>query len=180
MLDRLIAGIDRITEATGRTIAWLTAVMVVLTCAVVFLRYGLEIGSIALQESVIYFHAVVFLLGAGYTLRHDGHVRVDIFYRRMAPRARAAINLAGTMVLLLPVSLFIAWSSWDYVSFSWQIREDSQEAGGLPYVYLLKSLIPLLSFVLILQGTAEILRSLRTLLRGPGSEAEATGGEPHF
>ncbi len=180
MLDKLIAGIDRITEVTGRSIAWLTLAMVALTCAVVVLRYGLEIGSIALQESVIYFHAVVFLLGAGYTLRHDGHVRVDIFYRRMGPRARAAVNLIGTLCLLIPVSLFIAWSSWEYVSFSWQIREDSQEAGGLPYVYLLKSLIPMLSAVLILQGVAEGLRNLQVLLGRPGRGADTPGEDLHL
>lgn len=166
MLEKLLALSDRCTDTLGRTIAWLTILMVGLTGAVVFLRYGLEIGSIALQESITYLHAMVFLLGSAYTLKHDGHVRVDIFYRRLSVRGQAVINLLGSLLLLLPVSGFIAWASWEYVAVSWEMREDSQEAGGLPYVYLLKSLILVLAASLILQGLAEVLRNSLLLIGG--------------
>ena len=162
----MLAVSDRFTDTLGRGVAWLTVVMVILSGAVVFLRYGLEIGSIALQESITYLHAMVFLLGSAYTLKHDGHVRVDIFYRRLSAKGQAIINLLGSLLLLLPVSGFIAWASWEYVAVSWGMREDSQEAGGLPYVYLLKSLILVLAASLILQGLTEILRNILLLLRG--------------
>lgn len=172
MLEKIVTFSDRLSDTLGRAVAWLAIAMVVLTGAVVVLRYGLEIGSIALQESITYLHASVFLLGAGYTLRHDGHVRVDIFYRRMSARGRALVNLLGSLLLLLPVSGFIAWASWDYVAVSWQMREDSQEAGGLPYVYLLKSLILVLAGILILQGLTEILRNILVLRKGLKADAE--------
>lgn len=169
-LARIAHRIDQLSEWTGRAIAWLTLGMVIVTFAVVLLRYLFNIGWIALQESITYMHALVFMLGAAYTLRHDGHVRVDIFYQRLSPRGRAWIDLLGTLLLLLPVTLFLAWVSWDYVAASWALKEGSRETGGLPWVYLLKSAIPLMAVLLLLQGVSLALRSLLVLL---GHEQEA-------
>ncbi|NIR25762.1 MAG: TRAP transporter small permease subunit, partial [Gammaproteobacteria bacterium] len=119
--------------------------MVLVTFAVVLLRYLFNTGWIAMQESITYMHALVFMLGAAYTLRHDGHVRVDIFYQKFSPRTRAWVDLLGTLLLLLPVTLFIAWVSWEYVSTAWALKEGSRETGGLPGVYLLKTAIPLMA-----------------------------------
>jgi len=158
-LEGIAARLDRFAEVTGRSIAWLTLGMVLITFAVVVLRYGLQTGSIALQESVTYLHAIVFMLGAAYTLKHDSHVRVDIFYQKASLRTRAWTNLLGTLFLLFPTCGFIFASSLDYVTSSWAIHEGSRETGGLDGVFLLKTVIPVMALLLLLQGCSLILRS---------------------
>lgn len=145
-------------------ISWLTLAMVLVTFVIVVLRYGFESGWIAMQESVIYMHALVFLIGIPYTLKHDGHVRVDIFYNKMSERGKNWVNLLGTLFLLFPVTLFIAWISWDYVAASWVMKEQSGEAGGLPWVYLLKSSILLMTLLLFIQGISQCLLNIFYLL----------------
>jgi len=108
---------------------------------------------------VTWLHAAVFMLGAGWTLRQDGHVRVDVFYRRMSPRQQALVDLAGTLVFLLPLCGYLLVESLPYVINSWRILERSREAGGLPGLYLVKSLIPLMALLLGLAGVAEALRA---------------------
>ena len=150
----LVKTIDQFSEWVGRTVAWLTLVVVVLTFVIVVLRYGFNIGSIAAQELVTFLHAMVFLLGAAYTLRWDGHVRVDIFYQRFSERRKALVDVVGTLLFLMPSCFFVFWISLDYVGASWSVYEGSREAGGLPAVYLLKSLIPLCALLLAVQGLA--------------------------
>jgi len=145
-------GLAHINEWIGRATAWLTLALVLVTFGVVVARYGFDLGSIAVQEVTTYLHALIFMLGAAYTLRHDAHVRVDIFYRRLSPRGRGWVDLLGTLLLLFPVCLFILWSSWDDVLESWRIHEGSQEAGGLPWFYLLKSAVLVMPVLLMLQG----------------------------
>jgi len=154
-----VQAIDAFTDFTGRTIAWLTVIMVALVVTVVITRYFLTVGSIALQESVTYLHCMIFMLGLGYTLQHDGHVRVDIFYRGFSPRFKAIVNLIGGLIFLIPFCLLIFFTSWDYVLASWVIRETSAENNGLPFIYLLKTLMLLMPATLVLQGIAEIIRS---------------------
>jgi TRAP-type mannitol/chloroaromatic compound transport system permease small subunit len=127
--------------------------------AVVVMRYAFGIGSIRLQESVLYAHAALFMLAAAWTLQTDGHVRVDIFYAQASPRAKALIDLVGTLVFLLPVTVLIGALSLPYVARSWAIFEGSPETGGLPFVYLLKTLIPLFAVLLGLQGVAQAIRA---------------------
>lgn len=158
-MQRLIAIIDSISERLGRTIAWIAMAMVLVMVSIVVLRYLFQYGSIAMQESIMYMNAAVFALGAGYTLKVQGHVRVDIFFSRQSTRRRALIDLTGTAVFLIPSMLAIIWLSWDYVSLSWRLREASPESSGLPYVYLLKTAILLLPALLLLQGVAELLRN---------------------
>ena len=149
-----------LNETIGHLVSWLTLGMVVVTFLVVTLRYGFDIGWIAMQESITYMHAIAFMLGAAYTLKHDGHVRVDIFYRNMSPSVQAWINVTGAFMLLMPVCVFIFWSSLEYVSTSWNLLEGSREAGGLPLVFALKTCIPIMSVLLMTQGIASICRSL--------------------
>ena len=156
--------IDQLSELTGRVLAWLSLLMMVLLCLVVILRYGFEIGSIGLQEGVTYLHASIFMLGAAYTLKHDGHVRVDIFYRNFSPRSKAWINSLGGIIFLLPLCVYIFFISWDFVLQSWAIGEVSTEPGGIPAVFLLKSLIPIMAINLGLQALADILRSALVLV----------------
>jgi TRAP-type mannitol/chloroaromatic compound transport system permease small subunit len=161
----LIRKLEAIAEFTGRLVAWATLLMVLVTFAVVLLRYAFNTGWIAMQESITYLHALVFMLGAAYTLEHDGHVRVDIFYQKFDERGRAWVNLLGTALLLYPLMIFILWISWDYVSESWKVAEGSREAGGLPGVFLLKTLLLLMPGAVMLQGLALMLRSL-AVIRG--------------
>ncbi|WP_332874304.1 TRAP transporter small permease subunit [Bowmanella yangjiangensis] len=130
---------------------------------IVLLRYGFNLGWIAMQESAMYLHAAVFMLGCAHTLKADEHVRVDIFYRNWSAKTRAMIDLAGALFLLLPVNIFIFFMSWDYVATSWRLLEDSPEAGGLPLVFLLKSLIPLFCLTMSLQALAQSWINWRVL-----------------
>ena len=118
-----------------------------------------------MQESVVFMHALVFLLGAAYTLKHAGHVRVDIFYRQFSNTQQAWVNLLGSLFLLFPMFIFIAWISLDYVLSSWNINESSREAGGLAYVYILKASLFIMPLLVLIQGSALILTSLQTILR---------------
>ncbi len=163
-MSSLVKPIDLLSEWLGRVVSYLSFLMVLVMSAVVLIRYGFNNNSIALQESVTYMHGILFLLAAAYTLKHDGHVRVDIFYRDFSPTTKAWINSLGTLVFLLPVCGFIFFSSFHYVAESWRVREASPLPGGLPGVYLLKTLIPLFAFTLMLQGVAEIFRNLLLLV----------------
>jgi len=162
---RLRDTLERFSELTGAGVAWLTVLMVLGTFVIVVLRYAFDLGWIAMQESITWMHAAVFMLGAAYTLKRDEHVRVDIFYRGMSARHKALVDLGGTAIFLLPMALFLGISSWDYVSTSWAIREASREAGGLPYPFvpILKSLIPATAFMLILQGLANLIGAILIL-----------------
>ncbi|MCB1700276.1 MAG: TRAP transporter small permease subunit [Pseudomonadales bacterium] len=156
--------IDIYTDRTGQLLAWLVLAMALVTTVVVVMRYGFNTGSIMAQEAVIYMHGCLFMLGAAYALKSGAHVRVDIFYRSFSPRGQAWVNALGAIVFLMPLCVFIGLASWNYVSESWIIRETSPEPGGIPAVYLLKSIIPLMAFNLFLQGLAETLRSAMVLI----------------
>lgn len=164
-----------VSEVSGRLTAWLMVPMVAGTFVVVVLRYAFDVGWIWMQESVVWVHAAVFMLAAAYTLNRDEHVRVDIFYRGMSPRRKALVDLLGTVLFLMPVMIFLAVTSWDYVAVSWRIHEASREAGGMPYPFvpLLKTLIPLTSGLLLLQGAAGAIDNVLCLI-GVG----ATGNGP--
>lgn len=164
-IKNLLAVIDGFAELTGRLLAWLLALLVLGTVVVVVLRYGFDYGATALQEVTIYIHAAAFMLGAAYTLRHDGHVRVDILYQRCTPRRQAWINALGTIVFLLPFCGYILIYSSGFFLDSFAMRERSSEPGGLPAVYLLKGLIPLSAVLLAVQGLAELARAVQVLTR---------------
>jgi TRAP-type mannitol/chloroaromatic compound transport system permease small subunit len=173
LLCRMTAAIDNLSEWTGRSIAWLTLAMVLVQFTIVVLRYAFNTGWIAMQESILFMHALVFLLGAAFTLKRDAHVRVDIFYSRMSGQGKAVVDLLGTLLLLLPVCLFIFVMSWEYVTESWRLLEGSREAGGLPGVFLLKSTMLLMAGLLMLQGVAMLGRSLVTLLASRSEKDDA-------
>lgn len=160
MLNKLVSSAEAISHYMGRCVAWLTLAMMLLTCLIVLLRYGFGIGASALQESVLYMHAMVFMLGAAYTFKDDEHVRVDVFYRDFSVTKKAWVNIIGGLFFLLPFTLYTAYLSFDYVSASWRVLETSPEPGGLPFVYLLKTLIPIMMISLIIQGTADILKNI--------------------
>ncbi|MEZ5503019.1 MAG: TRAP transporter small permease subunit [Halioglobus sp.] len=167
VLHAFVHYIDAFSDRCGRVLAWLVLGMALLTTLVVVLRYGFDIGSIATQESVIYMHGSVFLLGAAYALKTGAHVRVDIFYHNFSARTRAWVDSLGGIIFLLPLCVFILVGSWDYVCDSWAMRETSAEPGGIPAVFLLKSLIPLMAINLALQALAEIVRNALVLVEDP-------------
>ena len=170
--QRIADRIDRVIAAVGRAAAWCCLYVVVAEFAVVVLRYAFGLGSIRLQESVVYAHAALFMLAAAWTLQVDGHVRVDIFYAQASRRTRAVIDLVGALIFLFPVAIAIAALSMPYVARSWVILEHSREASGLPFVYLLKTLIPLFAVLLALQGVAQTIRAVLVLL-GPRPQRPA-------
>jgi TRAP-type mannitol/chloroaromatic compound transport system permease small subunit len=170
-LFRLARGLQALNVWVAQLVAWLLVALVLVFITVVVLRYGFGIGSILLQEVAIYLHATAFMLAAAGTLALDGHVRVDAFSTRFSPALRRGVELSGHLLLLLPFATFLLWASWGYVAESWRLREGSADAGGLPFVYLLKTVIPLLSLQLILQALASALLLFQ---RGPdtGHEVE--------
>ena len=159
LITRLADIINTVTETIGRLTSWLTVAMVATVLVVVVTRYFLQIGSIALQESVTYLHCMVFMLGLAYTLKHDGHVRVDIIYRGYSVKTKALVNLVGGVLFLLPLCCVLFFVSWDYVLASWAIKETSSENNGLPFIYLLKSLMLTMPVLLFLQGLAETVKN---------------------
>jgi len=158
--------LELVSELVGKSASWLVVLLVLTTGLVVLLRYVFQTGSIALQESLIYINALFFTLGSAFTLKHDGHVRVDVFYNQFSFRGKAVLNLCGTALFLIPFCLFILWASWDYVSLSWQLKERSAEGSGLPFVYVLKTTILLLAGMLLCQGLAELLKNINFLKTG--------------
>ncbi len=156
--------VDGLNEAVGRAVSWLTLAMVLVTFVVVVLRYVFSVGFVWLQESYIWMHGVVFMAGAGFTLLKDGHVRVDILYRTAHPRTRAWVDLAGSLLLLLPLVVLVWEVSFPYVAAAWARLEGSREAGGLPGLFLLKSVLLVFCVLLGLQALSLAARSALTLL----------------
>jgi len=177
-----LLGVARACEALnrrmGETVAWLALAMVVIAAAVALLRYLFGLNWVALQESVTYLHALLFMLTAGYALQRNAHVRVDIFYQCYSLRTRAWINLFGALCLLAPVCLLLLSASWNYVVHSWAIGERSPETGGLPGVWLLKTLLLALPILLLLQGLAGALRDA-LFLAGIAEAARRSEEPPH-
>lgn len=163
LAGRVADGIDRVTALIGRAAVWCCLYAVLAEFAVVLMRYALGIGSIKLQESVLYAHAGLFMLAAAWTLQVGGHVRVDVFYGQAGPRMRATVDLLGALFFLLPFAAALTVLSLPYVERSWGILERSREASGLPFVYLLKSLIPIFALLMGLQGVAQALRAALVL-----------------
>lgn len=166
----IAAAIEHVTGTIGRGVAWLSLVVVLAQFAVVVLRYGFNVGSLWLQESVIYFHAALFMLAAAWTLREGGHVRVDIFYAGATPRRKAVIDLFGAVLFLIPFAVTLLVLSLPYVARSWTILERSRETSGLPLVFLLKTLIPAFAVLMAVQGVAQGLRAVMLLLSRQSSE----------
>ena len=164
-MNRIADAIDSLTGLIGRTVAWLALAIVLLQFVLVLARYLFGVGSIWLNESVMYGHATLFLMAAAWTLQTGGHVRVDVFYADAAPRSRAVIDLVGSLLLLLPFALLVLYLALPFAARSWAVLERSQETSGLPFVYLLKTLVPVFAVLMALQGIAQAIRSV-SVLRG--------------
>lgn len=163
MLSHITRTIDKTNAFIGKTVAYGTLLMALIMFAVVVLRYGFDLGWIAMQESITYLHAAVFLLASAYTYQQNGHVRVDVFYRRYSPKTKHIIDLLGCLFLMLPVAVYIAITCSPYVVQSWQLWESSREPGGLPFIYVLKSLMLIFAIMMILQAISEIIKHILSL-----------------
>lgn len=162
-MTRLAERLDAINRWIGYTVRWLALLMVLIQFGIVVLRYVFGVSFIWLNESVLYLHSTLFMLGAGYTLLVDEHVRVDIFYARARTRTRALIDIGGHLFLLMPSMTVLLVYSWPSVRNSWAVLEGPVSVGGIPASFLLKSLIPGFCILILVQGAACLLRDLARL-----------------
>lgn len=162
-LAKLADVLDWINEQIGRRVTLLATVLVLVQFVVVVLRYAYGSSFVWMQESVIYIHATLFMLAISYTFLYDGHVRVDVLYSRWSPRTQAAVDLAGVLLAVLPFCALVIWACWPYVAVSWRMREGPMFVGGIPYLYMLKSLIPAMAVLLAVQGVSVALRAVLVL-----------------
>lgn len=168
----LCRAIDRLNLWVGSVVAWATALVVAVVFVDVVMRYAFKTSFVFMQELEWHLFSFIFLMGAGYTLLKDGHVRVDIFYQRLSPKAKAWINLLGVIFFLLPGCYLVIATSWHFVVNSYKVLEGSPDPGGIPYRYLIKACIPAGFALITLQGIALGLKSLLTLF---GHDPEAEG-----
>ena len=165
VINRFSHSVDRVNHCIGAASSWLIPAMALVTFTIVILRYGFSVGAIAAQELVLYLHSAAFLFGASFTLLGNQHVRVDVFYRHFSVRQRAWVNAIGHVLFTLPVCALIALGSQQYVADAWRILESSPEPGGIPAVFLLKTMIPTMAVLLALQAVSETIKSLTTLCK---------------
>ena len=174
VLQGVSSTISGINFWVGRVASWLTLLAVIVVFANVVLRYGFHYSNVFMQELEWHLFAMIFLLGAGYTLMKDGHVRVDIFYQRFSPKIRAWINLLGILLFLLPGCYLIIATSLPFVKLSYTMAEISPDPGGIPYRFILKAVIPLGFFCVVLQGIALLIDNY-LIITNDGSEKNEVG-----
>jgi len=160
ILEKISNFINRVNDIVGNLTSWLTTVLVVIVCFDVFTRYVMQNSSVAVQELQWHIFAVIFLMGAGYTLKEDKHVRVDVFYTTLSEKKKAYINLFGTVLFLLPFSVLVIKTSLPFAVNAFHFHEGSPNPGGLPHRWILKSFISAGFFFLMLQGISTVCRSL--------------------
>tara|TARA_B100000929_G_scaffold43813_1_gene31213 strand:+ start:451 stop:951 length:501 start_codon:yes stop_codon:yes gene_type:complete len=154
---------EQIMNIISKLLVYILLSMIVLVILTIFLRYFFSIGSISIQELIMYFHASIFMLGISYTYKENSHVKIDIFYNKLSEKNKTILSLIGVILLIIPFAIFIIFISFDMVSSSWSIFEGSSEAGGLDLVFILKSLIPLSGFLILLQALSELFKNLQIL-----------------
>jgi TRAP-type mannitol/chloroaromatic compound transport system permease small subunit len=165
--------IDALNERIGRAVMWLVLAAVLVSSGNALFRYGLNMSSNAWLEIQWYLFAAIFLLGAGYTLKHNGHVRIDILYGRFSPRTRALVDLAGGLLFLLPTAAIIGWLGWAGFADSYAVGEMSPDAGGLAR-WPIRLLIPVGFALLALQGVSECIKRA-AFLAGKAALADEAG-----
>ncbi len=168
--------VGKLSGAFGWLAGWLCILMIVVVFLDVVARYGFDAGSIAMQELEWHLFAAVFLLGAAYTMRENANVRVDVFYAKMSARKKAMVDIFGTVVFVIPMCSLILYSSYDFVAYSYQIQEISNDPGGLPYRFAFRALLPLGYFLVMIQSLAVISRNVRVL--ADDTDHELTNNTP--
>ncbi|MDQ0315600.1 TRAP transporter small permease subunit [Amorphus orientalis] len=163
--------IDRAMGGLGEVLKWALPIVVALAAAVALLRYGFSLGYPWLSESFVWLNGAMIFLGAASVYAWDGHVRVDLLYRRLGKRGRAIVNLVGTVIFLWPMLAVIAVKGWPALVRSWSLLEGSPSIDGLPFLYLMKTAVLAFCILTALQGLATVLRSLHVLLRASESSS---------
>lgn len=162
---RTVSGIiDRSNELVGRLVSWVSLLLVMVVFVDVVMRYAFRISFVFTQELEWHLFAFIFLIGAGYTLLHDGHVRVDIIYQRLGPKGKAWINLIGVIFFLIPGCYLVISTSWKFVGNSFAIMEGSPDPGGIPYRFIVKGTMTVGYILLLLQGISMGLHALLQVL----------------
>ncbi|MED5502758.1 MAG: TRAP transporter small permease subunit [Pseudomonadota bacterium] len=150
--------IDKVIDNIAKILTYLLVSMIILVFITVIIRYMLNISYVALQELVMYFHALIFMFGVSYALKEKSHVKIDIIYNSLSKKNQYFISMLGTIIFIIPTSLFITYSSIDMVTQSWSLLEGSSEAGGLDLVFILKSVIPITGVLIFLQALSDIIK----------------------
>ncbi len=150
--------IDKVIDNIAKILTYLLVSMIILVFITVIIRYMLNISYVALQELVMYFHALIFMFGVSYALKEKSHVKIDIIYNSLGEKNQYFISMLGTIIFIIPTSLFITYSSIDMVTQSWSLLEGSSEAGGLDLVFILKSVIPITGVLIFLQALSDIIK----------------------
>jgi TRAP-type mannitol/chloroaromatic compound transport system permease small subunit len=174
ILEKVCKWIDALNTWVGNFVAWATALVVVVVFIDVVMRYAFQVSFVFTQEMEWHLFAFIFLMGAGYTLLKDGHVRVDIFYQRASAKTQAWINLIGVLFFLIPGCYMIIATSLNFVYNAWAVMEGSPDPGGIPYRFVLKACIPAGFILVLLQGVSMGIKSLMTII---GRQIET--GEDH-
>lgn len=159
----LVRAISRFNDVFGSIFAWMTLAVVLICFAVVVLRYGFYYGEVWMQDLYVWLNGAIFTAVAGQVLLRDGHVRVDVFYRPAGPRYKAWVDLAGTVLFLIPYLVVLWMWSWDYITASWVVREASRNSDGLQGLYVLKTFLLIFIVTVGLQGIAMMGRSILVL-----------------
>jgi len=150
--------IEKVIDSITNTLAYLLVLMIILVFITVFTRYILNISYVALQELIMYFHAIIFMFGVSYALKEKSHVKIDIIYNSLNKKYQYYISMLGTIIFIIPTSLFITYSSMNMVIQSWSLLEGSSEAGGLDLIFILKSVIPITGFLIFIQALSDIIK----------------------
>ncbi len=166
--------IDSLNEWVGKVVAWGTGLVVAVVFVDVVMRYAFNTSFVFTQELEWHLFAFIFLMGAGYTLLKEGHVRVDIFYQRMSPKTRAWVNLIGVLFFLLPGCFMIIETSIRFVQASFSVMEGSPDPGGIPFRFILKACIPAGISLVFIQGISLGIKSFFTII---GKDLELKAGE---
>lgn len=163
--QRYISFANNLSDLSGRLVSWLTVAMILITITLVGAHYFFNANSRIAQDAVLYMFGILFMVGVAYTLRHDNHVRVDIFYSKMSAHKRAWVDFLGTIIFLIPFCLVVFWLSLPLVLKSWAIAEGSKDAG-IPALFILKSFVLVMPVLLVLQGIANALQALNIIRHG--------------
>lgn len=158
LIDWIVGWIDTTNEYTGRIVGWLMLILVLIVTVDTLSRKFLNTGWVAVQETEWWLYSIIFLMGAGYTFLHDGHVRVDIVYSRLSKRWQDYVDISCAFIFLLPMCALVIVTSNKFVASSWEVREYSPDPGGLPAYYVLKAFIPLGFALLALQGLSTVYK----------------------
>jgi len=164
MLKGFCGVIDRSNEAVGRMVSWVSLLLVLVVFVDVVMRYLFKTSFVFTQELEWHLFAFIFLIGAGYTLLHDGHVRVDIIYQRLGTKGRAWVNLIGVIFFLIPGCYLVIVTSWKFVGNSFSMLEGSPDPGGIPYRFIVKGTMTVGYFLLLMQGLSMGVHALLQIL----------------